>query len=93
MIGNFNRGRLTKKKCFYELFLSFFSGNPSTIAKSLNFDEKLLKTEPKVQFSNSEILVQRHGKLVQLLLTPSTSKKIRNGITLQVKKKILTHSE
>ncbi|XP_043274181.1 microtubule-associated protein futsch isoform X2 [Venturia canescens] len=62
--------------------------NPSSVAKSLDFDEKQFNTEPRVQFSNNEITVQRHGKLVQLLLTPSTSTKIRNGITLQVMQEI-----
>ncbi|XP_015120706.1 muscle M-line assembly protein unc-89 [Diachasma alloeum] len=38
----------------------------------------------KAQFSNKEINVQRHANLVQLILTPSTTSKIRNGITLQM---------
>lgn len=36
------------------------------------------------QFSNKEINVRRHGNLVQLILTPSSSTKIRNALTLQV---------
>lgn len=36
------------------------------------------------QFSNKEISVQKHGNLVQLILTPSTTSKIRNGITLEM---------
>ncbi|XP_063981807.1 titin-like [Diachasmimorpha longicaudata] len=40
--------------------------------------------DSKVQFSNKEINVQRHANLVQLILTPSTTSKIRNGITLQM---------
>ncbi|XP_011305894.1 titin [Fopius arisanus] len=40
------------------------------------------RKEGKTVFSNKEINVQRHGNLVQLILTPSTTSKIRNGITL-----------
>lgn len=51
------------------------------------------KAEPNVggttsdgqsEFSNKEIIVQRHGNLVQLIMTPLSSDKIKNGITLEV---------
>ncbi|KOC65677.1 Chromodomain Y-like protein 2 [Habropoda laboriosa] len=42
------------------------------------------KMETRSQFSNKEINVRRHGNLVQLILTPSSSTKIRNALTLQV---------
>lgn len=52
--------------------------------KSKLRDAESIKAKDKIQFSNKEIIVQRHGNLVQLILTPSTSSKIRNGITLQI---------
>lgn len=42
--------------------------------------------EIRSQFSNKEINIRRHGNLVQLILTPSSSTKIRNALTLQVTK-------
>ncbi|XP_025152518.1 proteoglycan 4 isoform X2 [Harpegnathos saltator] len=42
------------------------------------------KTEAPGQFRNKEINVRRHGNLVQLILTPSSSTRVRNALTLQV---------
>ncbi|KAK0182716.1 hypothetical protein PV327_000825 [Microctonus hyperodae] len=52
--------------------------------KSRSSDLESSRARDKIQFRNKEINVQRHGNLVQLILTPSTSSKIRNGITLQM---------
>ncbi|XP_011875959.1 PREDICTED: uncharacterized protein LOC105566507 isoform X2 [Vollenhovia emeryi] len=52
--------------------------------KTLDVDSNKTKTETQSQFSNKEINVRRHGNLVQLILTPSSSTKIRNALTLQV---------
>lgn len=52
--------------------------------KTLELDSNKTKTEMQGQFSNKEINVRRHGNLVQLILTPSSSTKIRNALTLQV---------
>jgi len=57
--------------------------NISTM-KTLDLDNKKTKTEMQSQFSNKEVNVRRHGNLVQLILTPSSSTKIRNALTLQV---------
>ncbi|XP_077274123.1 uncharacterized protein LOC143903924 isoform X2 [Temnothorax americanus] len=57
--------------------------NTSTM-KSLDADSNKTNTEMQGQFSNKEINVRRHGNLVQLILTPSSSTKIRNALTLQV---------
>ncbi|XP_024886389.1 proteoglycan 4-like isoform X1 [Temnothorax curvispinosus] len=57
--------------------------NTSTM-KTLDADNNKTKTEMQGQFSNKEINVRRHGNLVQLILTPSSSTKIRNALTLQV---------
>lgn len=57
--------------------------NPN-IAKILELAGNKAKTESRCQFSNKEINVRRHGYLVQLILTPSSSAKIRNALTLQV---------
>ena len=46
-------------------------------------DSSYLKNEPRPVFSNKEIIVRHNGNLVQLILTPSSSK-IVNGITLEV---------
>ncbi|KAK2589100.1 hypothetical protein KPH14_001926 [Odynerus spinipes] len=54
------------------------------IAKILELTGNKTKTENRCQFSNKEINVRRHGYLVQLILTPSSSTKIRNALTLQV---------
>ncbi|EFN65862.1 Chromodomain Y-like protein 2 [Camponotus floridanus] len=65
------------------------SGNVTTTRKSkvnaskMDLDSKT-KVETQGQFSNKEINVRRHGNLVQLILTPSSSTKIRNALTLQV---------
>ncbi|XP_017789626.1 PREDICTED: uncharacterized protein LOC108571971 [Habropoda laboriosa] len=56
-------------------------GETSTI--KIESDNKT-KMETRSQFSNKEINVRRHGNLVQLILTPSSSTKIRNALTLQV---------
>lgn len=56
------------------------------ITKILDLDNNKTKTETRSQFSNKEINVRRHGNLVQLILTPSSSTKIRNALTLQVTK-------
>lgn len=65
-----------------------FSGNLGSI-KLGETDGNKSKLDTRVQFSNNEINVQRHGNLVQLLLTPSTTTKMRNGITLQVTGRLL----
>ncbi|XP_034940981.1 uncharacterized protein [Chelonus insularis] len=52
--------------------------------KTRGSDVESVKAKDKVQFSNKEIIVQRHGNFVQLILTPSTSSKIKNGLTLQI---------
>ncbi|KYN17709.1 Chromodomain Y-like protein [Trachymyrmex cornetzi] len=52
--------------------------------KTLDIDSNKMKTEMQSQFSNKEINVRRHGNLVQLILTPSSSTKIRNALSLQV---------
>ncbi|XP_018402163.1 PREDICTED: uncharacterized protein LOC108779275 isoform X2 [Cyphomyrmex costatus] len=57
--------------------------NTNTV-KPLDIDSNKMKTEIQAQFSNKEINVRRHGNLVQLILTPSSSTKIRNALTLQV---------
>ncbi|CAK9816933.1 Chromodomain Y-like protein 2 [Anthophora plagiata] len=57
-------------------------GENST-TKTAEADNKT-KMETRSQFSNKEINVRRHGNLVQLILTPSSSTKIRNALTLQV---------
>ncbi|KAL2743019.1 putative leucine-rich repeat-containing protein [Vespula maculifrons] len=57
--------------------------NPN-IAKILELTGNKTKTESRCQFSNKEINVRKHGYLVQLILTPSSSTKIRNALTLQV---------
>ncbi|XP_044013251.1 myb-like protein X [Aphidius gifuensis] len=49
-----------------------------------NDDKKTRSSNDKIQFSNKEINVKKHGNLVQLIMTPSTNSKIRNGITLQM---------
>ncbi|XP_011687299.1 PREDICTED: uncharacterized protein LOC105449665 isoform X1 [Wasmannia auropunctata] len=56
----------------------------TNIVKTLDLDSNKTKTEMQGQFSNKEINVRRHGNLVQLILTPSSSTKIRNALTLQV---------
>ncbi|EFN80275.1 Chromodomain Y-like protein 2 [Harpegnathos saltator] len=43
------------------------------------------KTEAPGQFRNKEINVRRHGNLVQLILTPSSSTRVRNALTLQMR--------
>ena len=53
--------------------------------KTLDIDSNKMKTEMQSQFSNKEINVRRHGNLVQLILTPSSSTKIRNALSLQVR--------
>ncbi|XP_026829782.1 uncharacterized protein LOC105281562 isoform X2 [Ooceraea biroi] len=68
------------------------SGNVTVTRKSkanastakTDLDSKKAKTEAQNQFSNKEINVRRHGNLVQLILTPSSSTKVRNALTLQV---------
>nr|XP_012149423.1 PREDICTED: uncharacterized protein LOC100877790 isoform X2 [Megachile rotundata] len=55
----------------------------ASITKTVESDNKT-KMETRSQFSNKEINVRRHGNLVQLILTPSSSTKIRNALTLQV---------
>ncbi|XP_034185914.2 uncharacterized protein LOC117606948 [Osmia lignaria lignaria] len=55
----------------------------ANITKVVELDNKT-KMETRSQFSNKEINVRRHGNLVQLILTPSSSTKIRNALTLQV---------
>lgn len=57
--------------------------NTNTL-KTLDSETNKTKTEMQGQFSNKEINVRRHGNLVQLILTPSSSTKIRNALTLQV---------
>ncbi|CAL7943189.1 unnamed protein product [Xylocopa violacea] len=57
--------------------------NANTV-KVLELDSNKTKVETRSQFSNKEINVRRHGNLVQLILTPSSSTKIRNALTLQV---------
>ncbi|XP_076685046.1 uncharacterized protein LOC143377543 isoform X2 [Andrena cerasifolii] len=52
--------------------------------KTSEVDNNKTKIETRSQFSNKEINVRRHGNLVQLILTPSSSLKIRNALTLQV---------
>ncbi|XP_060818504.1 uncharacterized protein LOC132908496 isoform X2 [Bombus pascuorum] len=52
--------------------------------KTLESDNNKTKMEIRSQFSNKEINIRRHGNLVQLILTPSSSTKIRNALTLQV---------
>ncbi|XP_015428908.1 PREDICTED: serine-rich adhesin for platelets [Dufourea novaeangliae] len=59
------------------------TGN-ANIAKILELDNSKTKTESRNQFSNKEINVRRHGNLVQLILTPSSSTKLRNALTLQM---------
>ncbi|XP_043259998.1 putative leucine-rich repeat-containing protein DDB_G0290503 [Colletes gigas] len=56
----------------------------TNISKVLELDNNKIKTETRRQFSNKEISVRRHGRLVQLILTPSSSTKIRNALTLQM---------
>lgn len=56
----------------------------TSVTKTLDVDSNKTKTEMQSQFSNKEINVRRHGNLVQLILTPSSSTKIRNALTLQV---------
>ncbi|EGI60328.1 Chromodomain Y-like protein [Acromyrmex echinatior] len=56
----------------------------NTNMKTLDIDSNKMKTEMQSQFSNKEINVRRHGNLVQLILTPSSSTKIRNALSLQV---------
>ncbi|KZC07402.1 Chromodomain Y-like protein 2 [Dufourea novaeangliae] len=56
----------------------------ANIAKILELDNSKTKTESRNQFSNKEINVRRHGNLVQLILTPSSSTKLRNALTLQM---------
>ncbi|XP_012273481.1 titin [Orussus abietinus] len=51
-------------------------------------EEVQVKSGAESQFSNKEVNVRRHGNLVQLILTPSTSSKLRNGITVQVMKEL-----
>lgn len=53
-------------------------------ASKTDLDNNKTKVETQGQFSNNEINVRRHGNLVQLILTPSSSTKIRNALTLQV---------
>ncbi|CAK9802223.1 Chromodomain Y-like protein 2 [Anthophora quadrimaculata] len=57
--------------------------NKASTTKTAEADNKT-KMETRSQFSNKEINVRRHGNLVQLILTPSSSTKIRNALTLQV---------
>ncbi|XP_076753398.1 uncharacterized protein LOC143424903 isoform X2 [Xylocopa sonorina] len=57
--------------------------NANTV-KVLELDSNKTKVDTRSQFSNKEINVRRHGNLVQLILTPSSSTKIRNALTLQV---------
>jgi len=59
-----------------------YTANASTT--KMDLDSKKTKTETQSQFSNKEINVRRHGNLVQLILTPSSSTKVRNALTLQV---------
>ncbi|XP_078040344.1 uncharacterized protein LOC144471791 isoform X2 [Augochlora pura] len=54
------------------------------IAKVLELDNNKTKSETRSQFSNKEINVRRHGNLVQLILTPSSSTKLKNALTLQM---------
>ncbi|XP_015608329.1 uncharacterized protein LOC107274086 isoform X2 [Cephus cinctus] len=57
----------------------------ANLTKTTDIDGgKKAKIDGESSFSNKEINVRRHGNLVQLILTPSSSTKIRNGITLQV---------
>ncbi|XP_014470319.1 PREDICTED: proteoglycan 4-like isoform X2 [Dinoponera quadriceps] len=56
------------------------SGNNANTRKS----KGNTKTEAPGQFRNKEINVRRHGNLVQLILTPSSSTRVRNALTLQV---------
>ncbi|XP_043591337.1 uncharacterized protein LOC122571532 isoform X3 [Bombus pyrosoma] len=56
----------------------------ANITKTLESDNNKTKVEIRSQFSNKEINIRRHGNLVQLILTPSSSTKIRNALTLQV---------
>ncbi|XP_067215943.1 titin homolog isoform X2 [Linepithema humile] len=57
--------------------------HPSTV-KTPSSESNKTKADTQSQFSNKEINVRRHGNLVQLILTPSSSTKIRNALTLQV---------
>jgi hypothetical protein len=59
-----------------------YTANASTA--KMDLDSKKTKAETQSQFSNKEINVRRHGNLVQLILTPSSSTKVRNALTLQV---------
>ncbi|XP_032677777.1 serine-rich adhesin for platelets-like isoform X2 [Odontomachus brunneus] len=54
----------------------------TTVVKMLELGNT--KTEAPGQFRNKEINVRRHGNLVQLILTPSSSTRVRNALTLQV---------
>lgn len=61
-----------------------YKGNAS-VGKTSEIDGvKKQKVETGNQFSNKEINIRRHGNLVQLILTPSSPTKTKNGITLQV---------
>ncbi|XP_053980332.1 uncharacterized protein LOC128877226 isoform X1 [Hylaeus volcanicus] len=56
----------------------------TNIIKISESDNNKTKMEPRSQFSNKEINVRRHGNLVQLILTPSSSTKIKNALTIQM---------
>ncbi|XP_031843839.1 uncharacterized protein LOC116431902 isoform X2 [Nomia melanderi] len=56
----------------------------ANVTKISESDNNKTKTETRSQFSNKEINVRRHGNLVQLILTPSSSTKLRNALTLQM---------
>lgn len=58
----------------------------------MELDSNKTKVETQGQFSNKEINVRRHGNLVQLILTPSSSTKIRNALTLQASNLIDAYS-
>ncbi|XP_076247387.1 uncharacterized protein LOC143187200 isoform X2 [Calliopsis andreniformis] len=56
----------------------------ANITKISELDNNKTRADTRSQFNNKEITVRRHGNLVQLILTPSSSTKIRNALTLQV---------
>ncbi|XP_076662298.1 uncharacterized protein LOC143365737 isoform X4 [Halictus rubicundus] len=56
----------------------------ANITKTLELDNSKTKSETRSPFSNKEINVRRHGNLVQLILTPSSSTKLKNALTLQM---------
>ncbi|XP_076281569.1 uncharacterized protein LOC143209600 isoform X2 [Lasioglossum baleicum] len=56
----------------------------ANVTKTLELDNSKTKSETRSPFSNKEINVRRHGNLVQLILTPSSSTKLKNALTLQM---------